>query len=166
MNMMNLSKTQKINLSIMVVIIYLMCLYFTQNFSFGVYQVRISTSLYALSYLFPFLVFPLGLANFLGNHLYGNLGYLDLIGGLIVGLLTCYCHMRLKKDGFSHWFMLLTIIFIPGLVVPIWLSHLISIPYKILVINLCTGQIFPALVGVLLIKTLKSIINSTSKEAI
>ena len=54
------SKTQKLTISAMVMALYIVVLYFTQSFSFGAYQIRIATTLYALSYFCPFLVLPLG----------------------------------------------------------------------------------------------------------
>ena len=59
----NISAIQKLTLSAMVMALYVVILYFTQSFSFGAYQIRIATSLYALSYLFPFLVFQAWLAD-------------------------------------------------------------------------------------------------------
>lgn len=164
MNMTNLSKTQKLTLSAIVIALYIVCLYFTQSFSFGAYQIRIATSLYALSYLFPFLVLPLGLANLLGNLLCGGLGLLDTVGGLLVGIITCYMHVLIRKRRLSRWLMVFTITFIPGLMVPIWLSYLLKVPYLALAVNLCIGQVFPSIVGVLLIRTLQSVINTMPKE--
>ncbi len=166
MNMTNLSKTQKLIFSALIMALYVACLYFTQSFSFGAYQIRIATSLYALSYLFPFLVLPFGLANSLGNLLCGGLGILDLIGGFLVGILVSSSHVVFKKFSISYWFMIVTITFIPGLLVPIWLSYLLNIPYTALVIPLCIGQVIPSISGILLIKTLQPILNSASKEVI
>ena len=88
MNKEDMSNVQKLTLSAMVIALYVTVLACTQSFSFGAYQIRIATSLYALSYLFPFLVFPLGLANFIANMLFGGLGIIDMIGGCLVGILT------------------------------------------------------------------------------
>ena len=55
--------TRKLTISAMVVALYIVVLYLTQSVSFGAYQIRIATSLYALAYAFPFLVFPWGLAT-------------------------------------------------------------------------------------------------------
>ena len=63
----NMSKAQKLTFSAMIMALYIVVLYFTQSFSFGAYQIRIATSLYGLSYLFPFLVLPLGFANFIAG---------------------------------------------------------------------------------------------------
>ena len=71
MDMKNLSKTQKLCFSGAVMAIYIVLMLLTQSFAFGQYQVRIATAVYAVAYLFPFLVVPLGLANLLSNLLMG-----------------------------------------------------------------------------------------------
>ena len=162
MNMTNLSKTQKLTFSACIMAMYVVCLYFTQSFSFGAYQIRIATSLYALSYLFPFLVLPFGLANLIGNILSGSLGPLDAIGGFLVGVITAYLNVRIKKHNLNPLFLVLTTTFIPGLLVPIWLSWLLNMPYAPLALSLCIGQVIPAIVGFFLIKTLQSVINQAS----
>ncbi len=43
----NMSKVQKLTVSAMVMALYVVVLYFTQSFSFGAYQIRIVTALYA-----------------------------------------------------------------------------------------------------------------------
>ena len=164
MNMTNLSKTQKLVFSSMLMALYIVILYFTQSFSFGAYQIRIATSMYALSYVFPFLVFPLGLANFIANALFGGLGLLDMIGGLTVGIVTTYSIVLIKQGNLNKWLIALPIILVPGLGVSIWLSYLLNLPYTALAMSLCIGQIIPALVGVLLVKTLAPIICKTQKE--
>ena len=63
----NMSKVQKLTVSAMVMALYVVVLYFTQSFSFGAYQIRIATALYALAYLFPFLmILPIILVPGLG----------------------------------------------------------------------------------------------------
>ena len=57
-NPAKMSRVQKMTFSAMVMAMYIVILYFTQSFSFGAYQIRIATALYALAYLFPFLVLP------------------------------------------------------------------------------------------------------------
>ena len=93
----SMSYIQKLTISGMVVALYIVILFFTQNFSFGAYQIRIATSLYALAYLFPFLVFPLGLANLISNMLFGGLGPLDMIGGCLVGIVTTSLIVFIRK---------------------------------------------------------------------
>ena len=55
-NLAKMSRVQKMTFSAMVMAMYIVILYFTQSFSFGAYQIRIATALYALAYLFPFLI--------------------------------------------------------------------------------------------------------------
>ena len=91
MDMKNLSKTQKLCFSGAVMAIYIVLMLLTQSFAFGQFQVRIATAVYAVAYLFEFLVVPLGLANLLSNLLMGGLGVFDIVGGGLVGLLTAGC---------------------------------------------------------------------------
>ena len=102
----------------MVMALYVVVLYFTQSFSFGAYQIRIATALYALAYLFPFLVLPLGFANFIANFLFGGLGLLDWFGGCFVGIIVTAIIVLIRRKGWSRWLMILPIILVPGLGVP------------------------------------------------
>lgn len=149
----NLSKTQKLTISGMVMALYIVILYATQGFSFGAYQIRIATSLYALSYFFPFLVVPLGLANFIANMLFGGLGILDMVGGCLVGMAVTALIVQIRRKKLNNWLTALPIIVIPGFGVASWLSVLLKIPYLPLVLSLCIGQLIPALCGVLMIRT-------------
>ena len=83
----NISKTQKLTVSAIVIAIYVVTMFFTQSFAFGAVQVRIATTLYSLAYLCPFLVLPLGLSNIISNMVLGGLGIFDILGGFIVGCL-------------------------------------------------------------------------------
>ena len=47
-NFAKMSRVQKMTFSAMVMAMYIVILYFTQSFSFGAYQIRIATALYAL----------------------------------------------------------------------------------------------------------------------
>jgi uncharacterized membrane protein len=124
-------------------------MYFTQSFAFGPYQVRIATSLYGLAYLFPFLILPLGIANFLSNVL-GGLGVVDMIGGCLVGILTSAIIVLVKQLNLPKWCCALPIILVPGTIVPIWLSVINHLPYGMLVASLSIGQVIPAVTGVIL----------------
>jgi uncharacterized membrane protein len=150
------TNVQKLTISGIVIALYCVIMYFTQSISFGPYQVRIATSLYALAYLNPFLVLPLGIANLLSNML-GGLGVVDMFGGFIVGIITSYLVALIRRFKMPVWFCVIPIIFIPGTIVPIWLSVMNSLPYGVLVVSLCIGQIIPSIVGVLLIKVLGNI---------
>lgn len=150
--MTNLTKTQKLTISGMVMALYIVVLYATQGFSFGAYQIRIATSLYALAYFCPFLIVPLGLANFLANMLFGGLGILDMAGGCLVGMATTGLIVLIHRKKLSPWLVALPIIIIPGFGVSSWLSVLLSMPYLPLVLSLCIGQLIPAICGVMMIR--------------
>ena len=151
----NMSKAQKLTFSAMIMALYIVVLYFTQSFSFGAYQIRIATSLYGLSYLFPFLVLPLGFANFIANMLFGGLGLLDMFGGCIVGIVTTAIIVLIRRQGWSRWLMILPIILVPGLGVSTYLSYLLHVPYSALALSLCIGQTVPAVCGAVLVNVLQ-----------
>lgn len=150
------SPVKKLVLSGLIMALYIVVMYFTQGFAFGAYQIRIATSLYALSGLFPFLILPLGLSNMLSNILMGGFGIIDMLGGLGVGLLTSTIVYLIKRYKFNDWFIAIPIILIPGLIVPIWLSFFLNIPYSVLALSLVIGQIVPGLLGVILVKQLRN----------
>ena len=152
--MNNLNKTKIICISGLIIAMYIVIMFATQHFAFGAYQIRIATALYSLSYLFPFLVLPLALANSLSNFLFGALGIFDIFGGFIVGIITAGGVYFVRRTKLPAIFIIPIIIAGPALIVPIWLSGLIGIPYFALVINLSIGQTIPAVVGYLLVKML------------
>ncbi len=151
----NMSKAQKLTLSAMVMALYVVILYLTQSFSFGAYQIRIATALYALAYLFPFLVLPLGFANFIANFLFGGLGLLDWFGGCFVGIIVTAIIVLIRRKGWSRWLMIIPIILVPGLGVSSYLSYLLHVPYSVLATSLCIGQSVPAVCGVVLVNVLQ-----------
>lgn len=148
-----MSKTKAVAVSGLIIAMYVGIMYVTQSFAFGAYQIRIATCLYSLSYFFPFLIVPLGLANFLSNFL-GGMGLWDIVGGTIVGILASGGVSLVRKFKLPATFIIPIIIFVPGLIVPLWLSTIIGVPYPILVLSLCIGQVFPAIVGYVLVKIL------------
>ncbi|CUH97562.1 putative membrane protein [Propionispora sp. 2/2-37] len=152
---------RKLTLSGIVIALYVSIMFLTQGFAFGQFQIRIATALYILSAIYPFLILPLGLANLISNTLMGGLGLPDIIGGTVVGIVTSSLVCLLARYRVNQWMMALPIIFVPGLIVPIWLSWLIAVPYGVLAVSLCTGQIIPGIAGVLLYKQL---INITTRE--
>lgn len=156
--MKNMSKTQKMTFSAMVIAIYVVIMFFTQSFAFGAYQIRIATAMYALSYLFPFLVVPLGLANFISNMVMGGMGIFDIVGGCIVGIITSGLIVQIRRLNLNKWLMILPIILVPGLGVATWLSYLLNMPYSALALSLCIGQITPAICGVILVKALEKVL--------
>ena len=143
----NLSTTQKLTLSALVMALYVAIMFFTQSFAFGQYQIRIATSIYALAAIYPFLILPLALANLLSNLVMGGLGPLDMIGGFCVGILTTSLIVMVKKYNLPNILIAVIITLIPGLGVPVWLSYLLHIPYKILAFSLVIGQVIPGIVG-------------------
>lgn len=148
--------TKTIAISGVVMAIYITIMYFTQGFAFGEYQIRIATSLYSLAALEPFLIIPLGLCNLISNALMGSMGIFDIIGGFMVGIITSSLVYLIKHLKFNDWIISIPIILGPGLLVPIWLSLITKVPYRILAVSLCIGQIIPAIVGVILMKQLKN----------
>ncbi|WP_353093341.1 QueT transporter family protein [Tissierella praeacuta] len=148
--------TKKIAISGVTVGIYVILMYLTQGFAFGQYQIRIATSFYCLSGIYPFLILPLAVGNMISNIFMGGLGIFDILGGFIVGLVTAGIVALIKGFKLNDWFIVIPIIFGPGLIVPIWLSVILNIPYKILAASLCIGQIIPGIVGVILFKQLKN----------
>ena len=148
-----ISKVMKITVSGITIAAYIAVMFLTQSFAFGQYQIRIATSIYALASIFPFLIVPLGLANFLSNTLMGGLGLPDMIGGFLVGMITAGSCFYLRK--INVYLVALPILIFPTVLVPIWLSYLIHVPYLLLVVNIGLGQIIPSIVGVLLVKYLE-----------
>lgn len=158
MRELSINTTKKLTVSAMVIALYVVVMYCTQSFAFGAVQVRIATALYSLSYIFPFLVLPLGVSNLLSNIL-GGMGLVDMIGGCGVGIITSFCVYLIKKNNMPVYLAALPIIFFPGLIVPIWLTFFTGVPYGVLAFNLCLGQIPPAVLGVVIIKALEGKLN-------
>lgn len=149
------SSVQKLTISAIVIALYTVVMYVTQSFAFGAYQIRIATALYALAYLFPFLIIPLGCANLLSNLVLGGLGIFDIVGGLIVGLLTSSLVYLVRRKNLPCLLTAIPIVLIPGLLVATWLSYLLQIPYGAMAISLLIGQVIPGIVGALCIVLLK-----------
>jgi hypothetical protein len=154
-----ISNTKKITISGLVIALYVCVMFFTQSIAFYQYQIRIATSLYALTAIYPFLIIPMGLANLLSNTIMGGLGPLDMFGGALVGSITALSIYLIKRLNFPIWLIAVPIIVFPSLLVPIWLSYLLHVPYTALVISIGAGQILPGLLGVLLVKSLAKILN-------
>jgi len=152
-----MNNNRKLAISAMAIALYVVVMMCTQSFAFGQYQVRIATALYGLSALFPFLVVPLGVANILSNTIMGGLGILDMLGGFLVGILTTSLIVFGKKQGWGNWIVWFAVTFVPGLGVPIWLSHLLNIPYLVLASSLLVGQCISGLAGMALVSALERI---------
>jgi len=142
---------RKTALSGAVAALYVAVMYATQPFAFGGYQIRIATSLYGLGYHFPFLIVPLGLSNMLSNVVLGGFGLPDAVGGALAGLATAGCVRLVGRSRLPIWASAIPITLIPGLMVPIWLSPILGMPYALLAFQVCVGQLAPGLVGALLI---------------
>ena len=149
------TKTQKLTISAVSIALFLTVMLYTQSFAFGQYQVRIATGLYGLTYFFPFLVIPLGLANILSNVLMGSLGPVDAICGFIMGVLTSGAVALGKRYGCGTWIVCAAVTLLPGFGVPAWLSYLLDIPYFVLVASLLVGQFISGISGMLLIKAME-----------
>lgn len=152
-----LANTKRMTISSMVIAVYIALLYVTQSISFGPYQIRIATALYALAFMYPFLVVPMGIANFAANFLFGGLGLLDMAGGCFVGLLTTWLIVQIRRRGWNVWMTALPIWWVPSLCVSLWLSYLLDLPYSTLVLSLSVGQLLPAICGVFLIHALAKV---------
>ena len=152
-----LATTKRMTIASIVIALYIVVLYVTQGVSFGAYQIRIATALYALAYLYPFLVVPLGIANLIANFLFGGLGPLDMLGGCVVGMLTTWLIVQIKQHHGNVLLTVLPIWWVPSLVVSLWLSYLLQLPYGMLVVNLSIGQLPSAICGVFLIHALANV---------
>lgn len=159
MNTNKIFTTKRIALSGLIVALYTVIMYFTQSFAFGQYQIRIATSLYSLSAIDPFLIIPLGIGNLISNTVMGGMGIYDILGGALVGIVSSSAVYIIKKLKLNDIFIVIPIILGPGLIVPIWLSFTLNLPYTALALSLCIGQIAPAILGVILFKQLKNKIN-------
>ncbi len=153
--MENLTPTKKLTVSALSVALYVAVMAATQGFAFGQYQVRIATSLYALSGICPFLVVPLGFANLLSNALLGGLGPLDMIGGVLVGCATGGIIAAFRASRARYVVTFFAIWLVPGLGVPVWLSYLLHVPYLLLAASLLLGQGIAGVCGALLLASLR-----------
>lgn len=149
-----LANTKRMTISSMVIALYVAVLYVTQGISFGAYQIRIATALYALAFLYPFLVVPLGIANLIANFLFGGLGPLDMAGGCFVGMTAAWAIVQIRTQGWNVWLTALPIWLVPSFFVSMWLSYLLHLPYWTLAASLSVGQLPPAICGVFLIHAL------------
>lgn len=153
--MKEVSKAQKLTISGILLALYIVIMMTTQGFAFGQYQVRVATALYGLAALFPFSVVVLGLANLLSNLIMGGLGLVDVIGGCVVGLLTAGSIAWAKKKGMGNWVVIPLVTFIPGLLVPIWLSWILNIPYVVLAGSLLIGQAISGVISFVMVNGLE-----------
>lgn len=157
--------TKQLTVSALIIALYVVILFFTQSISFGAIQCRIATALYALAYPFPFLIIPLGVANFLSNFI-GGMGIFDIVGGSLVGCVTAFLIALLRfvsektenqsLKNVTKLFVFFPILIIPGCAVPLWLTPILSsagqsVTYLGLCISLSLGQLIPAIAGCIII---------------
>ena len=150
-----MAKTKKLTLSAMFIALYVVIMYFTQSFAFGQYQIRIATSLYAFAYFFPFLVLPMGIANMLSNMLMGSIGIFDIVGGFTAGIITTLLMVLIRKTKLNSWLTALPVALVPTLIVPIYLSRVINVPYLALVGSLFVGQLIAGIFGAVIVNVMK-----------
>lgn len=148
--------TKKLTVSAIYIATFIVVMAVTAPFSFGAIQIRIANALYAVPYLFPFLVIPAGLAVFLSNILYGGMGVFDMIGGFAVGVVTTGLVVLIKKLELPRFLIMIPIVLVPALGVPMWLSPIVGVPYGALAISIGLGQIIPAIAGYILVNALKN----------
>ena len=156
--MKQFNNTQRLTISAISIAMYLVLMIGTQGFAFGQYQVRIATALYGLSAIFPFTIPAFSIANFVSNTVMGGFGLVDSIGGAIVGLLTTGLIVLAKRQGLGNWVLIPIITFVPGLIVPIWLTYFLPVPYWVLVSSLVVGQFVCGVVSYFLINALEKVV--------
>ena len=150
-----MSKTKKICISGIVIAMYIVIMFVNQSFASQAVQVRIATVVYSFSYIFPFLVVPIGIANALSNLMMGGLGALDVVGGFIAGVIVSGMVYLVRRYKLSMILIIPIIVLGNGLIVPIWLSYLLGMPYWALVLNVSLGQIPSGIASYFLMKVLK-----------
>ena len=156
--MKQFNNTQRLTISAISIAMYLALMIGTQGFAFGQYQVRIATALYGLSAIFPFTIPAFSIANFVSNTVMGGFGLVDSIGGAIVGLLTTGLIVLAKRQGLGNWVLIPIITFVPGLIVPIWLTYFLPVPCWVLVSSLVVGQFVCGVVSYFLINALEKVV--------
>lgn len=138
--------TREMTFAALIIALYVVVMFMTQSFAFGAYQIRIATALYALAYGRPYMVLPLGIANFTGNALFGGM-LPDMIGGFFVGCLVAWIVAQIGSRQRSPRWVVLPIFLVPAFGVSLWLAPILHMPYWLLVPNLLVGQALPAIVG-------------------
>ena len=111
--------------------------------SSGAIQVRLSTGLYCLAAFRPDFIPALALGNGLANLLVGQ-GPLDAALGLVVGLVTSVAAYLVGRTG-KAWLVPLPVALVVPPVVATWLSLLLHLPYRVLLVSLLIGQSLSAI---------------------
>lgn len=147
--------TKKLTVSALFIAMFIAVLGATAGFSFGAIQVRIANALYALPYVYPFLVVPTGLAVVLSNLIFGGLGLPDIIGGFLVATVTTSLMVLIKKLNLPKILVVVPTLVVPALLVPTWLSPMLGIPYWALVVSIGLGHTVPAILGYILVRVIE-----------
>lgn len=146
---------KKLTVSALFIAMFIAVLGATAGFSFGAIQVRVANALYAVPYVFPFLVVPTGLAVVLSNLIFGGLGLPDIIGGFLVATITTSLMVLIKKLNLPKILVVVPTLVVPALGVSMWLSPIVGVPYWTLVISIGLGHIIPAILGYILVKAIE-----------
>ena len=141
---------KKICTSGVMMALYIVLMTLTRGFAVGQYQIRIATAMYALAAPFPYLIIPLGLANGLSNLFFST--PMDAIFGFVIGVATCTVVYLIRRRKLPDFLIALPICLVVGFGVPLWLTHMLQVPYWVLVASLLVGQAVCGVVGVLLVK--------------
>ena len=86
----------------------------------------------------------------------GGLGLLDIGGGFVAGLVTCLALCLLRRLRLPFWTTAIPVLLGPALIVAIWLSALLHIPYTAMALSLLAGQLLSAIVGAGLVRAMES----------
>ena len=161
----HMDTTRRLTLSGMIMALYVAVMCLTQSFAFGQYQVRVATSLYAAAYFCPFLTVPLGLSNLISNMVMGGLGFFDIFGGGLIGVLTAGSCALIRRLNLPCWLTAVPIALIPAFGVSLWLSGILGVPYWTLAASLLVGQTIAGVLAAALTAALSRVIRPAAKEA-
>ena len=154
-----MNSTKKLTVSALYIAMFIVVLGITAGFSFGAVQIRIVNTLYAFSYLYPFLIIPAGISVVISNLLFGGLGIIDILGGFFVAVITTMLIASIKTLKLPKILIILPTLLIPAILVPLWLSPLLGIPYSALAISIGFGHVLPAILGYVLVNILEKVIK-------
>ena len=145
-----MKSTKKLTVSALYIAMFIVVLGITAGFSFGAVQIRIVNTLYALSYLYPFLIIPTGISVVISNLLFGGLGIIDILGGFFVAVITTMLISSIKTLKLPKILVILPTLLIPAILVPLWLSPILGIPYSALAVSIGIGHVLPAILDMCL----------------
>lgn len=154
-----MKSTKKLTVSALYIAMFIVVLGITAGFSFGAVQIRIVNTLYALSYLYPFLIIPAGISVVISNLLFGGLGIIDILGGFFVAVITTMLISSIKTFKLPKILIILPTLLIPAILVPLWLSPILGIPYSALAVSIGIGHVLPAILGYVLVSILEKVIK-------